>query len=291
MRIILIITLLLFSFGAKANKKENEEVNILEEGCSHNYSILSFNDDNNQILYKKRADNIIYPASLVKLMTLYLTFEALENKKITATQKLKASQRAVEVSRVNRINTLHLTFGEELTVRQAIRALIVKSFNEAAIMLAEAISGSEWEFAKLMNKKASELGMNHSSFKNASGLHSEGQYTTVYDLARLVKAIKKDFRGYYHLFSLKEFEYNDKKYTTHNHVLLDYEGAEGMKTGFTRASGFNLISIAKHNGSRVVAVLASCASHEKRDELMQKLLDLSFEKINSKKAFDITLAI
>ena len=257
--------------------------------CSDQYSALIFREDNDEILYSKRAEQVIYPASLVKLMTLYLTFEAIENKKITPNDKIIASKRAQEISEVNKINTLHLVAGDQITVKEAIRALIVKSFNEAAVMLSEAISQNEWNFVRKMNQKASELGMINSSFKNSSGLHEEGQYTTAYDLARLAKALKKDFPRYYHLFSLKEFKYLDKTYPTHNHILVDYKGAEGMKTGFTRASGFNLITSAKKGKNRLISVLTSCASYEKRDALMIELLDHSFKKIATNEHGDVKL--
>ncbi len=113
---------------------------------------------------------------------------------------------------LNKINTLKLKQGDKITVKQAIGAVIVKSFNEAAVTLAEGVAGDEWEFARKMNEKARELKMLNTSFRNASGLHEEGQYTTSYDLARLVKAIKQDFPEYYKLFSLKEFTYKNKKY-------------------------------------------------------------------------------
>jgi D-alanyl-D-alanine carboxypeptidase len=120
--------------------------------------------------------------------------------------------------------------------------------------------------------------MYNSSFRNASGLHAEGQYTTTYDLARLAIALKRDFPGYYHLFSKKDFEFNGKNFTTHNHVLVEYEGAEGMKTGFTNASGFNLIAVAKKDNSRVISVLLGCESYKKRDEYTKNLLDKTFTK-------------
>lgn len=281
MRFLLIFTILLSLSNLTFASEEIAENESMFEECSNQYSVLIFHEKNDEILYSKRADKIIYPASLVKLMTLYLTFEAIELNKIKADDKIVASKRAQEVSEVNKINTLHLVAGDTLTVREAIRALIVKSFNEAAVMLSEKISDNEWNFVRAMNLKASELGMINTSFKNSSGLHEEGQYTTAYDLARLAKALKKDFPDYYHLFSLKEFKYKDRTYPTHNHVLVDYKGAEGMKTGFTRASGFNLITSAKKGQDRVISVLTSCASYEKRDQFMAQLLDHSFSNINN----------
>ncbi len=253
--------------------------NLVLEGCSANYSFLVFEEKTGNILSEKRSDALAYPASLVKMMTIYLTFEALENHKITLDKILTVSQRGEEIAKVNSVNTLGLKEGDKITVREAIEAAIVKSFNEAAVTLAEAVAGSEWDFANKMNEKAENLGMINTSFRNASGLHDEGQYTTSYDLARLAKAIKKDFPQHYLFFAMKNFTYHGIKYKTHNHVLLDYKGAEGMKTGFTNASGFNLISAAKKNNTRIISVLLGCSTYQRRDQLTKKLLDAGFEKL------------
>ena len=247
--------------------------------CSPNNSYVVFEEKNRSILLQKNANEKIYPASLVKLMTLYLTFEALENKKISLNTSIKISQRAEEISRVNKVNTLHLRQGQTITVREAILAIVVRSFNEAAIGLAEIISNDEWQFVKKMNNKALDLGMYNSSFRNASGLHDFSQYTTALDLARLAMSIKKDFPDYYHLFSLKHFKFHREKYKTHNHILDEYRGAEGLKTGFTNASGFNLIASAKKGNIRVISVLIGCPSSQKRENLTKQLLNEAFKKI------------
>ncbi len=263
-----------FSFFAQA----------FEKPCGKEYSLVSFVEKGDKVLLQKRADSIVYPASLVKVMTLYLTFEAIENHKISADSVLKVSARGEEISRVNKSNTLRLKEGDKITVRDAIRGVIVKSFNEAAVTLAEGVAGDEWNFVRLMNKKAAELGMVNSSFRNSSGLHEEGQYSTAYDLARLTKAIKHDFPEYYHLFALKEFTYKGTKYETHNHVLKEYEGAEGLKTGFTNASGFNLISAATKDGNRVISVLLGCETSSRRDVFTKEILNISFAKLAKIKA-------
>ncbi len=247
--------------------------------CSPINSYVVFEEKNRNILLQKNAEEKIYPASLVKLMTLYLTFEALENKKISLNSIIKISPRAEEISRVNKVNTLHLHQGQILTVREAILAIVVRSFNEAAIALAEIIGGDEWQFVRLMNKKALELGMYNSSFRNATGLHENSQYTTSLDLARLAIAIKHDFPDYYHLFSLKIFKFHREKYKTHNHILVEYRGAEGLKTGFTNASGFNLIASASKGNQRVISVLIGCPSASKREQLTKSLLNEAFKKI------------
>ena len=244
---------------------------------------MVFREDDGEILFENRSDQICYPASLVKVMTLYLTFDALAKQKLTMDQNITVSERGEEVSKVNKVNTMRLRQGDKITVKQAISALIVKSFNEAAVTLAEAISGDEWSFARKMNETAKKLKMYNTSFRNASGLHEEGQYTTAYDLARLIQALKKDFPQYYGLFALKDFSYRGKKYETHNFVLLEYNGAEGMKTGFTNASGYNLISAAKRNNQRIFSILLGCGNNNKRDEFTMELLDDGFDKLTQAK--------
>jgi D-alanyl-D-alanine carboxypeptidase len=258
-----------------------------EIGCSKNYSYLVFAEKSGEILSETRSDEISYPASLVKLMTLYLTFEALEKHQLSLGKILTISARGEEISKVNKVNTMNLREGDRILLGEAIYGVIVKSFNEAAVILAEAVAGSEWEFVRRMNEKAQELGMISSSFRNASGLHEEGQYTTSYDLARLVKAIKKDFPQFYHLFAMREFTYRGRKYETHNHVLVDYKGAEGMKTGVTNASGFNLITSAKKKNLRVVSILLGCASYQQRDQFTKELLNGAFRKLAKNQKLEV----
>ena len=271
-KIILSLTIFAISFPCLAS----------EIDCSKDYSSLVVEESTGAILYEKRSDKFSYPASLVKMMTLYLTFEALEHQKLTLNQTLKVSERGEEVAKVNNGNTMHLKQGDQITVKDAIAAVIVKSFNEAAVTLAEAVSGGEWEFVRKMNKKAQELGMNNTSFSNASGLHEEGQYTNSYDLARLALALKKNFPQYYKFFGQKTFTFRGQKYESHNHVLLEYKGAEGMKTGFTRASGFNLVSAAKKKDTRIISIVLGCSTAKSRDKLTKELLDICFKKAHDK---------
>jgi D-alanyl-D-alanine carboxypeptidase len=247
--------------------------------CNDIYSALVFREDDGEILFENRSELFYYPASLVKLMTLYLTFEALHKGKIAMDQELTVSERGEEVSKVNKVNTMRLKKGNKITVKEAIGALIVKSFNEAAVTLAEGVADDEWEFVRKMNKKAQALKMYNTSFRNSSGLHEDGQYTTSYDLARLVRALKENYPQYYSLFSLKKFHYNSQEFETHNYVLLEYKGAEGMKTGFTKASGYNLISSATRNKQRIFSIVLGCGNNEKRDDFTMELLDDGFSKL------------
>lgn len=257
--------------------------------CTSFYSALVFDDKNNKILFENRADEIIYPASITKMMTAHLLFKALEEKRLSLEHKITISENAQDVGGINKINTMNLRAGDQITVEDALRGMLVKSFNESATALAEAIAGDEWSFAQMMNAKAEELKMEHTNFRNASGLHEAGHYTTNYDLARLVNALEKEFPQYRKYFALKEFVYNGVKYKSTNHILLEYKGADGFKTGFTNAAGFNLIASAKREGERINAVLTGCESYQKRDDFMKSLLDNGFEQVKYKNADLISL--
>ena len=181
------------------------------EECGEKYTALIF-DNTGEIIYEKRADITIYPASLTKLMTIYIAFDAIKNNKIALQQPLVASDRAETISKINKITTLQLKAGNTISVINAIKGSIIKSFNETVVILSEKIAKNEWKFAKLMNHQAKLLGMHHTNFRNSSGLHDDGHFTTSYDLARLVLALKKDFPQYYSIFSKKEFIFNNKKF-------------------------------------------------------------------------------
>ncbi len=267
----------------KSDYKKKHFQNIAltsHSSCGANGRYIVFEENNRLILSEQNSASKAYPASLVKLMTLYLTFEALSKHQISLNQQIIISDRAEEISRVNQVNSLRLKTGNKILVKQAIEGVIVKSFNEAAVALAEVVAGDEWNFSRMMNQKALQLQMVGSSFRNSSGLHEEGQYSNASDLAKLTFALRRDFPQFYRFFSLKNFRYKNEIFKTHNHVLLDFKGAEGMKTGFTRASGFNLISSAKRGKSRIFAVLVGCESAARRDKFMTQLLESGFFKIN-----------
>ncbi|HLD76577.1 MAG TPA: D-alanyl-D-alanine carboxypeptidase family protein [Rickettsiales bacterium] len=253
--------------------------NLLAQECESRYSALVLDGKNNQVLFENRASQYVYPASLTKVMTLYLTFEALEENKLKLSDKIKISAYAEDISEVNKITTLHLKEGDEVTVLQAIRGAAVKSFNEMAVALAEKIAGNEWEFTKMMNEKARKLKMYHTNFRNASGLHEDGQYSTAYDLARLLVAAQKRFPQYKKYFEEKEFVYGEKKYLTHNHFLLGYKGATGFKTGFTSKAGYNLMASAKRDEAAILGVLVACDKFKIRDEFMGEVFDEAFLKV------------
>lgn len=245
------------------------------DACGKKYSYVIF-DEKKEIIAQMNADEIAYPASLVKVMTLYLAFEALQQKKIQLNQLVKFSKHASKIAKVNH-KKMKLRVGDKVSVETLIDAVIVKSFNEAAVTLAEAVGGSEKGFVDMMNARAKKLGMSNTNFANASGLHNPSQRTTGHDLAKLTISIKENFPQYYSFFSRKNFSYKKQKYKSHNHFLLEYAGAEGMKTGFTNASGFNLIAAARKNDKRLFTVIMGCDSHKQRDELTKQLMDKSFK--------------
>lgn len=215
------------------------------------------------------------PASLTKVMTLYLVFEALANKRLRIDQPLRISRRA----QFTRPSRLGLRAGRTITVRQAILALVTKSANDAAVVLAEALGGSEANFGRMMTARARGLGMLRTRFRNASGLPARGQLTTARDLAIMTRAIISKFPQHYHFFSTRAFSYRGRVYRNHNRLLGRYAGVDGLKTGYVRASGHNLIVSARDNsGRRVIAIILGGRSRRDRDWRMTALLNGSIGK-------------
>ncbi|MFQ3307381.1 MAG: D-alanyl-D-alanine carboxypeptidase [Candidatus Midichloriaceae bacterium] len=249
---------------------------------SSNYSGIVMNYDNMRVLYNKNADKKRYPASLVKMMTLYITFEALKNGKLKPAQKLIVSKRAASQPKSN----LDLKAGEKIEVRQAIRAVIIKSANDAAVTLGEGVALSESKFVDMMNKKAKQLKMYNTKFMNAHGLHDEEQYTTARDMAKLAIALKKNFNTYYHLFSVKSFIHKGKEITGHNKVMDRYKCADGLKTGYIRASGFNLATTAKRPEGNLVAIVMGGQTARIRDDHMINILENTYKKLGSRPSED-----
>ncbi|WP_337998526.1 D-alanyl-D-alanine carboxypeptidase [Halomonas sp. HAL1] len=228
--------------------------------------------DNGEVLYAENIDDQRYPASLTKMMTLYLTFEALEAGTLRLDQPLPVSRFAAAKPAVK----LWLAAGSSIPVDTAIRALAVRSANDVAAVVAEALGGSEARFAQMMTTKARELGMHATTFRNASGLPDDGQVTTARDMLTLSVRVMQDFPQYYHYFGLQEFTYRGTRHTSHNRLVRDYPGADGLKTGFIRASGFNVATTAVRGNRRLVAVVMGGFSSQSRDTHMANLLDRSF---------------
>ncbi len=232
----------------------------------------------NEVLHANNADATIHPASLTKMMTLYLLFDALSRGELQLATQMSVSRRAAnrEPSR------LGLQPGQTISVRDSIGALVIKSANDVATVVAEKLGGSETQFAVQMTEKARQLGMASTTFRNASGLHDNRQVSTARDMARLGRALFEHFPQYYGYFSAEEFRYGGRTYTTHNNLVSDYDGADGIKTGYVRASGFNVVTSAQKNGRRLIGVVIGGENARIRDRQMQRLLDASFALATSR---------
>jgi D-alanyl-D-alanine carboxypeptidase len=241
------------------------------------YASIVIDYDTGRVLHETNADTRNYPASLVKMMTLYMAFEALDRGALKLNQRLKVSRRAAGMP----ASKLGLKYGEQITVKNAILALVTKSANDAAVVVAEALGGKETKFARMMTAKARELGMKRTTFRNASGLPNRRQMSTARDMATLARALIRDFPKKYRYFSTKQFIYKGRKHRNHNRLLKSYSGADGIKTGYIRASGFNLAASVKRNGRRLIAVVFGGKTPRSRDRHMTKLLDRGFAKLAS----------
>lgn len=241
------------------------------------YASIVIDAESGQVLHAVNADTRNYPASLTKMMTLYMLFDALEKGKLTLKQKLPVSKRAAGMPP----SKLGLKVGQSIRVEDAILALVTKSANDVAVVVAEALAGKETTFAKVMTKRARTLGMSRTSFRNASGLPNRGQKSTARDMARLAKALMRDFPRYYRYFSTSTFSYRGRTYRSHNKLLRTYKGTDGIKTGYIRASGFNLVTSVERGGRRVIAVVFGGKTSKSRDRHMVKLLNRGFKKLAS----------
>ena len=229
------------------------------------------------ILDETRPDMPAYPASLTKMMTLYLTFAALNDGRLRVDQLLPVSPHAAGQAPTK----LWLKPGDTVPVQALILGLVTRSANDAAVVLAEALAGSESDFAALMTETAHRLGMNDTNFCNASGLPDPEQRTTARDLARLSLALYRDFPREYTYFSVRAFTFRGQTITTHNHMLESYPGSDGIKTGFIRASGFNLAASAERGGHRLIGVVLGSPSWPTRDREMAGLFDRGFAALGA----------
>ena len=239
------------------------------------YASLILDADSGRVVHAVNADTRNYPASLTKMMTLYLVFDALESGRLDLDRKLAVSARAARQP----ASKLGLDRGRTITVEDAILALVTKSANDVATVLAETMAGSERRFALVMTAKARKLGMTRTTFRNASGLPHRGQLSTARDMAVLARALLRDHGRYYHYFSTDRFTYDGVSHTNHNDLLDTYKGTDGIKTGYIRASGFNLVASVKRGERRLVGVIFGGASPNARNRLMKTLLDKGFASL------------
>ena len=239
-------------------------------------AVLVADIDSGHVLYQENANELNYPASLTKIMTLYLTFDALEHKRLHLDDYLIVSQYAADAQPVK----LGLVAGSKIKVEDAIKAVAVHSANDVARVLAENLKGGkEGNFAGLMTRVANEIGLKNTNFENSSGLPNDDHLSTARDIALLSMAVYKHFPQYWKYFGIKSWTYNGKTYTNGNRLLGTYPGCDGMKTGFTNKSKYSLVATANRNGKHLIAVVLGAENKDIRANVATKMLNLGFNKI------------
>lgn len=246
---------------------------FISPAFARNASLLIDAEDG-RVLQSQQANALWYPASLTKLMTAYMVFQAVEAGKIAWEDKITVSAYAAGQSPTK----FGLKAGQKITVEQALKAMLVVSGNDAAVALAEALGGNEASFAQMMTATARNIGMERSVFQNASGLPNSNQVTTAHDMAVLAMKIINNYAQHYHLFSLRSVTIAGRTQGTVNGILSSYPGADGMKTGFTCGSGYNLVASAKRDGRRLIGVVLGGRNRGERASLMTALLNSGFSK-------------
>jgi D-alanyl-D-alanine carboxypeptidase len=250
-------------------RHEHESTKERESSYTPPYAAIVLDANSGKVLHSDKADELRHPASLTKIMTLYLLFEKLDAGKIKLDSQLAVSEHASEQAPTK----LGLKPGQTIEVEDAIRGLVTKSANDAAVAIAEAIGGSEHDFAELMTSKAHAIGMSHTVYRNASGLPSDEQVTTARDQATLGRAIQDRFPRYYKYFATPSFTWQGETLRNHNHLLGHVEGLDGIKTGYTQASGFNLVASVRRDDRHIVSVVMGGTSAGARDARMRSLIE------------------
>jgi D-alanyl-D-alanine carboxypeptidase len=233
------------------------------------YSAIVVDANTGQEIWGVNENALRHPASLTKVMTLYMLFEQLDKGALTLSSRIPVSEHAA----AQEPSKLGVPAGESVSVDEAIKAIVTRSANDIAVAVAEKIGGSESNFAALMTHKAHEIGMSRTLYRDASGLPNDEQLTTAHDLATLAQATQQHFPQYFHYFSLREFTYGGEVIGNHDHLLGRVEGVDGIKTGYTRGSGFNLLTSVHRDGRSLVAVVMGGISGPSRDRLMARLID------------------
>ncbi|TWH36319.1 D-alanyl-D-alanine carboxypeptidase [Aminobacter sp. J15] len=241
---------------------------------SEKYAAIVVDANTGRVLFEKNSRDARYPASLTKMMTLYLLFEALDAGRVSLDTQIPVSAYAAK----RPPSKIGFKPGQTINVRSTILALAVRSANDVAAAVGEFLGGSEERFAAMMTAKARALGMQSTTFRNASGLPDEGQRTTAHDMAILGMALRRHFPHHYHYFSNREFTFAGKVIRGHNNLLGKVVGADGLKTGYIRASGFNLVTSVGRGGRRIVAVVMGGETAKSRDAHMEELIELYLPK-------------
>ena len=252
-------------------------VGTMPASANSKYAALVIHADTGDILFDRYSTQQRYPASLTKMMTLYLLFEELEAGNVTLESKLKVSNTAAAMP----ASKLGVKSGSTISVEDAIHSLVIKSANDVAVVVAEHIGDSERNFARLMTQKAHDMGMRSTEFRNASGLPNTRQVTTARDMAILSQRIVQDFPQYYHYFDEHSFTWGGRTITGHNKVAEDFDGADGLKTGYTRMSGYNLATAIKRGDNRLIGIVLGGRSGYTRNAHMEKILGEAYDAIEN----------
>lgn len=242
-------------------------------------SAMIIDANTGEVLYDQGGDEPRFPASLTKMMTLYMLFGEIEAGRLSYDSTIKISARANSMAP----SKLGLEVGEEISVNDAIRALVIKSANDIAVAVAEHIGGSEYQFASMMTERAHQIGMRNTNFRNASGLPNPNQVTTARDMVTLALRLQDDYPQQYKMFSITSFTFRGKVHKTHNTLMLRFPGMDGIKTGYTRASGFNLVSSVNANGRHVVGAVFGGKTAATRNAHMRSLLFAAIEKASTER--------
>jgi D-alanyl-D-alanine carboxypeptidase len=260
-------------------RQHEQESSKHESSFTPPYAAIVLDANSGKVLHADRADELRHPASLTKIMTLYLLFEKLDAGKIKLDSQIPVSEHASAQAPTK----LGLKPGQTIEVEDAIRGLVTKSANDAAVAIAEAIGGSERDFAEQMTAKARAIGMSHTIYRNASGLPSDEQVTTARDQATLGRAIQDRFPRYYKYFATPSFTWQGETLRNHNHLLGRVEGLDGIKTGYTQASGFNLVASVRRDDRHIVSVVMGGTSAGARDARMRSLIEDYIESASPQK--------
>lgn len=264
---LLILSLLVAAVPAEARKNKSYDEN-------NRYAALVIDASTGQVFYEKNADKPLHPASLTKIMTLLMVFEALEQGRLSLRDRIYVSKYAAGMP----ASKLGLQPGSSIRVQDAIYALVTLSANDVSAAIGEHLGGSERGFARMMTARAQELGMQQTRFVNASGLNNPQQITSARDMATLARFVITTYPHYYRYFSRQNFSYGGRNYNNHNRLMEKYPGMDGMKTGYVAASGFNLVASAVRNDRRLIGVVFGGRSAQSRNDRMAGLLDAAFAK-------------
>ncbi|MGI9405459.1 MAG: serine hydrolase [Hyphomicrobiaceae bacterium] len=247
--------------------------------AAQKYAAFILDANTGKTLHSAHADAQRYPASLTKMMTLYVVFEMIKKKRLTLDSELVITKRAAS----QQPSKLGVKAGTRVAMRDAIRALITKSANDVAVAVAENLAGTEAKFARYMTWRARQLGLRHTTFRNASGLTAPGQKTTARDMATLGLRLAEDHPKLFRFFRTRYFKYGKKSYKNHNKLLFNFAGTEGIKTGYTRASGFNLVTSVRKGKRHVIGVVMGGKSGRRRDAKMRSLLRAHVKRASTRR--------